>query len=77
MTIASPLTYSWILWNSSKYVSVGCATTGAAGLADDIRFSTFSCATMFAPRPTASTAAPKPAVRGKKPDVAIFSLPPM
>ena len=39
-----PLTYSGSLCSSSKYVSVGCATAGIFGAADDMRFSTFSCA---------------------------------
>ena len=41
-----------------------------------IRFSTFSCAMIDAFWPTAVTAVPNAAVRGKKPAADIFSLPP-
>src|SRR4051812_8184277 len=69
---ASPLKYSGSFWNSSKNVSVGCAAAGAV----DRRFCTFSCAKIDAWRPTASTADPKLAPRGKNPADAIVALPP-
>ncbi len=41
-----------------------------------MRFSTFSCATIDAFCPSAVTAVPNAAVRGKKPAADSFSLPP-
>src|SRR5262245_41684158 len=42
-----------------------------------MRFRTFSCATTVATRPALATACPNAPARGKYPEAAIFSFPPM